>query len=134
MVSLAKKYDSFPSPFGTEKLLEDSVLMSEQDALKEDIKGVKIMTVHAAKGLEFDNVFTAGLEEGLFPYFGWNDLDKEIKLEEERRLFYVALTRARKNAFLSYAKTRTIFGEKKINKPSRFLGEIESWLAVDNSL
>ena len=102
-----------------DKYIENVSLLTDVDNEKdEDRNKVTLMTVHSAKGLEFDNVFTAGLEEGLFPYFGWNDLDKEIKLEEERRLFYVALTRARKNAFLSYAKTRTIFGEKKINKPS----------------
>lgn len=124
LVNVAKKYDGMPAPLGAEKLLEDSALMSEQDTLKNDKKAVKIITVHAAKGLEFDNVFVAGLEEGLFPYSSHNDSDKEGKLEEERRLFYVSLTRARKNVFLSWAIRRAIFGEIKINKPSRFLKEI----------
>ena len=125
LLSLSKKYDILPPPSGVLKLLEESALMSEQDNLKNNFdKSVKIITAHSAKGLEFDTVFAAGLEEGLFPYSSINDADKEMKIEEERRLFYVALTRARKNLFLSYAKSRAIFGERKINRPSRFLKEI----------
>ncbi len=130
LVSLAKKYDAFAPPDGALKMLDDCALISEQDNLKEQRKTVKIITVHAAKGLEFDTVFVAGLEEGLFPYSSFSDQNKDMKLEEERRLFYVSLTRAKKNLFLSYAKTRVIFGDRKINKPSRFLSEIADNIAM----
>jgi len=74
------------------------------------------MTVHAAKGLEFKIVFIAGLEEGLFPH--------RANWEEERRLFYVALTRAKEKVYLSWAVFRTIFGSRQINRPSPFLADI----------
>jgi DNA helicase-2/ATP-dependent DNA helicase PcrA len=83
------------------------------------------MTVHASKGLEFDYVFITGLEENLFPHKRMEE--KEIANEddeEERRLFYVALTRARKKIFLSYAQIRTIFGSKQITIPSEFVLDI----------
>lgn len=130
LVSLAKKYDNLAPGEGVLKMLDDCALISDQDNLKESGKSVKIITVHAAKGLEFDTVFVAGLEEGLFPYSSFRDQNKDAKLEEERRLFYVSLTRARKNLFLSYAKTRTIFGDRKINKPSRFLSEIANHIDI----
>ena len=83
------------------------------------------MTVHAAKGLEFDNVFIVGLEDGLFPH----NKDEKIGAkneddEEERRLFYVALTRARKKLFVSYAQIRTLFGKQQVNMPSEFISDI----------
>lgn len=83
------------------------------------------MTIHAAKGLEFDIVFVVGLEEGLFPSenFGNSKKTKEEE-EEERRLFYVAVTRAKKKLYLSFAEMRTIFGESSINAPSIFLEDI----------
>jgi DNA helicase-2/ATP-dependent DNA helicase PcrA len=80
------------------------------------------MTVHAAKGLEFAYVFIAGLEEGLFPHERLDD--GKTDKEEERRLFYVALTRAEKKIFLTYAHMRTIFGSQRINVPSSFLNDI----------
>ncbi len=79
------------------------------------------MTVHAAKGLEFKFVFVTGLEDGLFPH--QRDGGTEDS-EEERRLFYVALTRAKEKLYLSYANFRTIFGSRQINAPSEFLGDI----------
>jgi len=130
VVSLAKKYDVFQGEEAVLKLLEESALLSGDDEIKENKNSVKITTVHAAKGLEFDIVFVVGLEEGLFPYHSYNDTDREMKLEEERRLFYVALTRAKKNLFLSCAKTRTIFGEKKANKTSKFLIEIKDKIII----
>jgi DNA helicase-2/ATP-dependent DNA helicase PcrA len=84
------------------------------------------MTVHAAKGLEFDYVFVAGLEDGLFPHQRQNEAETVEDKEEERRLFYVALTRARKKVFLSFADFRTIFGSHQINSPSEFIGDIPS--------
>lgn len=130
LVSLAKKYEDLTRPEGVIKMLDDCALTSDQDNLKEYGKSVKIITIHAAKGLEFDTVFVAGLEDGLFPYSSFNDQNKAAKLEEERRLFYVSLTRAKKNLFLSYAKTRVVFGDKKVNKPSRFLSEITNDIII----
>jgi len=98
--------------------------MSEQDSVSENKKGVPLTTVHAAKGLEFDHVFIAGLEDGLFPHTTVGGGDEKLRLEEERRLFYVALTRARKKIYLSLAFFRTIFGERQVNMPSRFLEDI----------
>ena len=83
------------------------------------------MTVHAAKGLEFDEVFIAGLEEGLFPHKKiFESSVSEEENEEERRLFYVALTRARKKVYLSFASVRTIFGTTQVNIPSEFISDI----------
>jgi len=124
MVSLAKKFDGLPPEEGALKLLEEASLMSEQDTMAGKKIGVPITTVHAAKGLEFDHVFVAGLEDGLFPHSSIGGEDEKLRLEEERRLFYVALTRARKKVFLTLAFFRTIFGEKQANMPSRFLEDI----------
>jgi len=108
---------------GIEKLLEDTSLVSDQDSDKEDKEAVRLMTVHASKGLEFGYVFVTGLEEGLFPHNRDESLSEEDS-EEERRLFYVAVTRAKKKLFLSYAQTRTIFGSRGVNIPSEFILEI----------
>ncbi len=121
LVSLASKYDELEQPTGIEKLLEDAALMSEQDALEEKVQAVSLMTVHASKGLEFDVVFIVGMEEGLFPH---ERHDENTDNEEERRLFYVALTRARKKVFLSHAATRMIFGTRTIGVASQFLSDI----------
>jgi DNA helicase-2/ATP-dependent DNA helicase PcrA len=84
------------------------------------------MTVHAAKGLEYDYVFITGLEEGLFPYAreGSSPAGEESDQEEERRLMYVALTRAKHKLFLSYAAYRTVFGSKNATIPSQFFSDI----------
>jgi len=108
-----------------EKLLEDTSLVSDQDSDQKEKDGVRLMTVHASKGLEFSYVFVTGLEEGLFPHDRDDDENvSEEEAEEERRLFYVAITRAKKKLFLSYAQTRTIFGSKGVNIPSEFILEI----------
>ncbi|HBT81767.1 TPA: ATP-dependent DNA helicase PcrA [Candidatus Giovannonibacteria bacterium] len=124
LVTLARRYDEAKPPEGILKLLEDAALMSEQDTMKKEENSVKLMTVHAAKGLEFKMVFIAGLEEGLFPHRAISREDEELRQEEERRLFYVALTRAKEKIYLSYAVFRTIFGERRINLPSSFLLDI----------
>src|SRR3989344_2882985 len=87
-------------------------------------RAVKLMTVHASKGLEFKYVFITGLEDGLFPHQRQNESKTNEDREEERRLFYVALTRAKEKLFLSFANFRTIFGSRQINTPSEFLGDI----------
>jgi len=92
----------------------------------ESMDAVQLMTVHAAKGLEFDVVFICGLEEGLFPHE--NSLIDDKGLEEERRLMYVAVTRARKRLYLTHAQMRQLHGQTRYNLPSRFIDEIPSGL------
>jgi DNA helicase-2/ATP-dependent DNA helicase PcrA len=129
LVTLSIKYDEMED--GIEKLLEDASLSSDQDTLipsdKNKKTGVRLMTVHASKGLEFKYVFVTGLEQDLFPHARTGTGTKEDK-EEERRLFYVALTRAEKKLFLSYASLRTIFGMKQVNTPSEFIYDIPAHL------
>ena len=123
LVTLATKYDMMPPDMALEKLLEDASLASDQDTLMHKSKGIRLMTVHASKGLEFKYVFITGLEQDLFPHGRTNGKSKEDN-EEERRLFYVALTRAEHKLFLCYASLRTIFGMKQVNTPSEFIYDI----------
>ncbi len=130
LVGLATKYDHLTPEEGIEALLSDAALASDQDSLgdakkKKDENAVRLMTVHASKGLEFPYVFITGLEDGLFPHRGFDGptIDPE-RAEEERRLFYVAITRAEKKVWLSYAHMRTIFGGKNIQAPSEFLMDL----------
>lgn len=126
LATLATRYDTLPPEEGIEQLLEDAALASDQDELRDDKNAVRLMTVHAAKGLEFDYVFITGLEEGLFPHRTLSDERSDD--EEERRLFYVALTRARKKVLLSFAEARTIFGSREISSPSEFITDIDAEL------
>ncbi len=105
------------------RFLQDISLITDLDAHEENPQSVTLMTVHAAKGLEFPVVFVTGLEEELFPMGGRNG--EEADIEEERRLFYVAATRAEERLFFSYAKSRYKFGEEKISTRSRFLDEVD---------
>ena len=105
--------------------LEEVSLLTDQDNEKtEDFDKVTLMTVHSSKGLEFNNVFIVGLEENLFPS-GFSGTMTLPELEEERRLFYVALTRSRNHAFLSFAQQRFKWGKTEFCHPSRFIGEID---------
>lgn len=130
LVTFASKYDNFAGMEGIEKLIEESALVSDQDSLspeaeakKEKTKrGVKLMTVHASKGLEFSYVFIVGLENELFPHTRADDTD--LDTEEERRLFYVAVTRAKEKLFLSYATLRMLYGETKLQSPSMFIYDV----------
>ncbi len=124
LVTLATRYSEYDPEEAVEHFMEDAALQSDQDELKEkeDQDAVRLMTVHAAKGLEFPYVFITGLEEGLFPHERLDD--SGVDHEEERRLFYVALTRAEKKVFLSFAHMRTIFGSQRVNVPSQFLTDI----------
>lgn len=106
-------------------LMEWLALRSDLDSLAGQTQAVTMMTVHSAKGLEFPVVFVAGLEEGIFPHVaGFGGSDDPGKLEEERRLAYVAITRARKKLFLTYAATRRTYGSTQANPRSRFINEI----------
>lgn len=102
--------------------LEEIALYTDLDEMSAEDDCVVLMTVHAAKGLEFDNVFVVGLEENIFP--SSRSLDSEEDVEEERRLAYVAITRARKRLYLSCAQQRMLFGSTSFNKPSRFITEL----------
>jgi len=126
LVTLGKRYDELTPEAAVEALIETAALQSDQDELKdkEEHDAVRLMTVHSAKGLEFPNVFICGLEQGLFPHERLDDAG--VDNEEERRLFYVALTRAAEKIFLSYAHMRTIYGSQKVNLPSSFLDDISS--------
>jgi len=130
LATLALKYDHLPNGLGIERLLEDAALASDQDSIminvekKEQRNSVKLMTVHASKGLEFKYVFVTGLEDGLFPHQGHGEIKTNEDNEEERRLFYVAITRAKEKLFLSYTNFRTIFGSRQINTPSEFISDI----------
>ncbi|MBQ8605603.1 MAG: UvrD-helicase domain-containing protein [Clostridia bacterium] len=104
--------------------LEEISLMTDIDNLDEGDDRVVLMTLHSAKGLEFDNVFIVGAEEGLFP--SQRCIESEAELEEERRLMYVGITRARKRLYITHTKRRTLFGNTKYNMPSKFIKEIPS--------
>jgi DNA helicase-2/ATP-dependent DNA helicase PcrA len=122
LVSLATRYDKLAPPEGLEMFLESAALASDQDEIKEEQNRVRLMTVHAAKGLEFAYVFIVGLEEGLFPYA--REGEAESGTEEERRLMYVALTRAKTKLYLSFAMMRVVFGNLDMRTASSFLEEL----------
>lgn len=125
LVTVSLKYDHLQPEEAVEKFLEDAALQSDQDEIKEEKNAVRLMTVHAAKGLEFEYVFIAGLEQGLFPHSRRSDERvRADEAEEERRLFYVALTRAKKKVSLSYAGVRTLFGSRQVSVPSEFIFDI----------
>ncbi len=134
--ALASRYDAVPGLEGISAFLADAALAGDQDEIdRPDAEGnqknagksgVTLMTVHAAKGLEFDVVFVTGLEEGLFPHEGMGDEDRDE--EEERRLFYVAVTRARKRLILTLARMRRIYGTDYLSEPSQFLRDIDPLL------
>ena len=104
------------------EFLSQVSLVSDIDSYVDDTKALTLMTLHSAKGLEFDTIFLSGLEEGIFPHS--RSLDAPSEMEEERRLMYVGITRAKKNLYLSYAKRRKMWGEYKYYNPSRFISEI----------
>lgn len=128
LATLASRHDATPGALGISAFLAEAALAGDQDELdrEEGKVGVTLMTVHAAKGLEFDTVFVTGLEEGLFPHEGMGDEDRDE--EEERRLFYVAVTRAKKRLILTLARVRRIYGTDYLSSPSSFLRDISPLL------
>ena len=130
LASVAARHDSIVGKEGIAAFLSEAALASDQDELdREEKTGVTLMTVHAAKGLEFNTIFVSGMEEGLFPHQGMgenNDRDEE----EERRLFYVAMTRAKTRLFLTLARIRKIYGSDYITEPSSFLADIDGSLML----
>lgn len=130
LASLAARYDNLPGKEGIAAFLAETALASDQDEMdRADKTGVTLMTVHAAKGLEFRTVFVSGMEEGLFPHEGMgNDTDRDE--EEERRLFYVAMTRAKERLYLTLARVRKIYGSDYASAPSSFLADIDRSLVL----
>ena len=130
----ASRYDHLPPEEAVLNFLSDVALQSDQDEIRDGENAVRLMTVHASKGLEFEVVFIVGLEEGLFPHQRINEekISPE-EAEEERRLFYVALTRARQKIFLSYTQSRTLFGRRQVNIPSEFIFDIPETLLTEES-
>ncbi len=109
-----------------ELFLEEISLVADMTMHHDDYQGLTLMTLHSAKGLEFEHVFLIGMEENIFPHR--NSLDSDAELEEERRLCYVGITRAKETIHLSNAKTRLFFGNRIMNPESRFLNEIDNHL------
>ncbi|HTG40092.1 MAG TPA: 3'-5' exonuclease, partial [Methylomirabilota bacterium] len=130
--SVTTRYDDLEPEDALDRLLEETALVADQDTYEGDADAVTLITLHAAKGLEFPVVFIAGLEEGLFPHS--RALDDEKELEEERRLAYVGITRAKKRLFLSHAWRRATWGMGQASVPSRFLLEIPAELMVGPDL
>ncbi|MCQ2522642.1 MAG: UvrD-helicase domain-containing protein [Lachnospiraceae bacterium] len=113
------------NPEGTlSEFLEETALVSDLDSLDENVSAVTLMTIHSAKGLEFPSVYLVGMEDGVFPSYMTINSESEEDLEEERRLAYVAITRAQDRLQISYATSRMIRGETQYNPKSRFLREI----------
>lgn len=127
LATLASRFDALPGEEGISAFLAESSLAGDQDELDAPGKtGVTLMTVHAAKGLEFDTVFVTGLEEGLFPHQGHEGEKRDE--EEERRLFYVAVTRAKRRLALTLAHVRRIYGTDFVSEPSSFIRDIDEGL------
>ncbi len=142
--ALAARYDALPTYIADDEtrpaldaFMESAALASDQDELKDEANAVRLMTIHASKGLEFPIVFITGFEEGLFPYerdytssdsSGSGQRSGKDDQEEERRLCYVAITRAREKVFLTFASYRTIFGSKNATIRSQFIGDIPEHL------
>ncbi len=126
------RYDDLGPEDALDRLLEETALVADQDSYEGEADAVTLITLHAAKGLEFPVVFIAGMEEGLFPHN--RALDDEKELEEERRLAYVGITRAKRRLYLSHAWRRATWGGGGMSIPSRFLLEIPAELMVGPAL
>jgi DNA helicase-2/ATP-dependent DNA helicase PcrA len=122
------RWDEIDGMRRLELFLETTALVSDVDAMQES-GAVTLMTLHNAKGLEFPAVFIAGLEEGVFPHM--RSLGDPAQLEEERRLAYVGITRAKRRLYLTHATTRNLFGATNYNSPSRFFNEIPEALMAE---
>ena len=135
LISVAKEFEQQQSgEDGNPSLsafLENVSLVSDIDSLEDTANSVTMMTLHAAKGLEFPVVFLTGLEEGIFPHF--RSMSSQTELEEERRLCYVGITRAKEELYMSYAGSRMIFGNTQRNPVSRFVSEIPMGLFLAKS-
>ncbi len=129
LFSVAEKFKNESLDNALELFLEEVALASDTDELAAEADAVQVMTVHSAKGLEFPVIFIVGLEEGIFPH-SRSALSPQ-EMEEERRLMYVALTRAKEKIFLLSTESRTLYGSTQINPRSRFIDEIPTHLVVE---
>ncbi len=130
--SITKNFEENNGVISLEDFLMEISLVSDMEEHKNNTDVVTLMTIHSAKGLEFDYVFLIGLEEGIFPHK--NCLDSNDEVEEERRLCYVAVTRARKMLYLVNAKRRMLYGNVSLNPASRFIDEIDKkYLSISSS-
>jgi DNA helicase-2/ATP-dependent DNA helicase PcrA len=138
LASVAARHDGLLGKEGIAQFLAEAALASDQDELdlpakadRKEKRGVTLMTVHAAKGLEFGTVFVSGMEEGLFPHQGMGESEGRDD-EEERRLFYVAMTRAKRRLYLTLARVRKIYGTDSYAEPSSFLADIDNALVTQD--
>jgi len=122
LINVSADYDKIKPPQGLKDFLEKTALLSEADEIEEQKEQVFLMTLHTAKGLEFPIVFITGCEEGVLPHS--RSMLNPLDLEEERRLFYVGITRSKGHLYLVFSQRRASWGSKEANPPSRFLGEI----------
>lgn len=128
LISVASKYDRLEPGMSLQIFLEEISLITDLDEINEKENAVSLMTLHSAKGLEFPWVFISGLEDGLLPHS--RSMLSEAELEEERRLFYVGITRAKDRLFLLRAKNRLLYGEYQTSIPSQFLFDIPEHLLL----
>lgn len=132
--SITKNYEEEFGVISLSDFLNEISLVSDMSEHQESKNKVSLMTVHAVKGLEFDYVFVTGMEEGIFPHYNAINDGSRSAIEEERRLCYVAITRAKKDLWLLNAKKRMLFGNTQTNLPSRFMDEIDpKYLEVENN-
>jgi len=126
--TVAREYLDLPSGESLTTFLEEVALVSDVDTFDETVNAPTLLTLHMAKGLEFPVVFIVGLEEGLFPHN--RSMDDPEAMEEERRLCYVGITRAKERVYLVHAFRRTMYGESQVSVPSRFIADIPDHLVV----
>ena len=132
--SITKGYEEEYGVISLSDFLNEVSLVSDISEHQDSNNKVSLMTIHAVKGLEFDNVFVLGMEEGIFPHYNSINEGTNAAIEEERRLCYVAITRAKKNLWMLNAKRRMLFGNTQVNMPSRFMDEIDSkYLDTENN-
>lgn len=132
--SITKSYEEEYGVISLNDFLNEISLVSDISEHQDGNNKVNLMTIHAVKGLEFDDVFVIGMEEGIFPHYNSINEGTAAAIEEERRLCYVAITRAKKNLWMLNAKKRMLFGNTQVNMPSRFMDEIDSkYLEIENN-
>ncbi len=130
--TVAREYRDLKPPEGLAAFLEGVTLVSDVDGLDETVAAVTLVTLHQAKGLEFPVVFIVGMEEGILPHF--KSFDNPEQMEEERRLCYVGITRAKQRVYLVHAFRRSLMGSSTANRPSRFLEDIPQHLIASGGL
>ena len=132
--SITKSYEEEYGVISLNDFLNEISLVSDISEHQDGNNKVNLMTIHAVKGLEFDNVFVIGMEEGIFPHYNSINEGTMAAIEEERRLCYVAITRAKKNLWMLNAKKRMLFGNTQNNMPSRFMDEIDMrYMEIENN-